>query len=175
MLGVSPLPRLSVVVPTHDTRELTSRCLAALAAVPEPLEVLVVDDASSDGTAEALAVGFPQVAVLRCPTSVGFTRAANLGLARARGEIVLLLNSDTEVEPAGVGELLAAFDADPRLGAAEASSTTRMRARSGAAGASRVCSGWRRWRAVCRAPWRVCRLIGGGSRWAPAPTGESIG
>ena len=118
MLGVSVLPRLSVVVPTHDTRELTSRCLAALAAVPEPLEVLVVDDASSDGTGEALAAGFPQVAVLRCPTRVGFTRAANIGLAQARGEIVLLLNSDTEVAPAGVRELLAAFDADPRLGAA---------------------------------------------------------
>ncbi|HVF58842.1 MAG TPA: glycosyltransferase family 2 protein [Thermoanaerobaculia bacterium] len=109
---------MSVVVPTHDTRELTLRCVTALQGSREPLEVLVVDDASSDGTGDALAARFPHVAVLRCPARTGFTRAANSGLARAQGEIVLLLNSDTEVEPGALTALLAAFDADHRLGAA---------------------------------------------------------
>src|SRR6185369_3384658 len=50
----------------------------------------------------------------------GFTRAANLGLARASGEILLLLNSDTEVDASGLAALSAAFAAEPRLGAAGA-------------------------------------------------------
>jgi GT2 family glycosyltransferase len=112
-------PALSVVVPTHDTRELTLACLAALARQDVPgLEVVLVDDASSDGTAEAVARLHPAVRVLRLEQTAGFTRAANLGLAASRGEILLLLNSDTEVDPGGLAALLAAFAADPRLGAA---------------------------------------------------------
>jgi len=112
-------PAVSVVVPTHDTRGLTLACLAALARQDLPgLEVVLVDDASSDGTAEAVARLHPGARVLRLERAVGFTRAANRGLAAARGEILLLLNSDTEVDPGGLAALVAAFAADPRLGAA---------------------------------------------------------
>jgi GT2 family glycosyltransferase len=108
--------RLSVVIPTHNTRELTLRCVETLEA--EGTEIVVVDDGGSDGTAEALAAH--DVEVLRQSPAGGFTRAANLGLARARGEILLLLNSDTEVEPGALANLLAAFDRDPELGVAGA-------------------------------------------------------
>jgi GT2 family glycosyltransferase len=109
---------LSVVVPTHDTRELTLRCLAALAAWPRSgIEVLLVDDGSSDGTAEAVALAHPEVAVLRRERAGGFSVAANLGLAAARGEVLLLLNSDTEVDPDGHAALRSAFRSRPRLGA----------------------------------------------------------
>jgi N-acetylglucosaminyl-diphospho-decaprenol L-rhamnosyltransferase len=112
-------PPLSVVVPTHDTRELTLACLAALARQDlSGLEVILVDDASTDGTAEAVAALYPEVRVVPTGGPAGFTRAANLGLRAARGEIALLLNSDTEVDPGGLAALLAAFAADPRLGAA---------------------------------------------------------
>ncbi|MEA2694265.1 MAG: hypothetical protein QOJ16_3652 [Acidobacteriota bacterium] len=112
-------PPLSVVIPTHDTRELTLACLAALARQGFPeLEVILVDDASSDGTAEAVASLHPAVWVLRPDRPAGFTRAANLGLAAARGEVLLLLNSDTEVDPGGLAALLTAFAADPGLGVA---------------------------------------------------------
>jgi GT2 family glycosyltransferase len=117
---------LSVVIPTRDTRELTLACLDSLVRAAAPgglgaaLEVVVVDDASRDGTAEAIAERHPAVQVLRCESSVGFAQAANLGLARARGEVLLLLNSDTEVEPGGISALLAAMAADARLGAAGA-------------------------------------------------------
>lgn len=114
-------PSLSVVVPTHDTRDLTLACLRALDASGVPdLQVIVVDDASHDGTGEAIAAAHPGVEVVRCDPGAGFTRAANLGLARARGEILLLLNSDTEVEPGAFVPLLEAFHRDPRLGAAGA-------------------------------------------------------
>jgi GT2 family glycosyltransferase len=112
--------RLSVVIPTHNTRDITLRCVETLEAEGPGVEIVVVDDASSDGTAEALAAGHPEVQVLRLSPAGGFTRAANLGLAQARGEILLLLNSDTEVTPGAFGPLLAAFDGDPELGVAGA-------------------------------------------------------
>ena len=118
---MDPPPALSVVVPTHDTRELTLRCLAALdAADPPPLEVIVVDDGSVDGTAEAVAASYPAVRMLRHAGVRGFTAAANAGLAAARGDALLLLNSDTEVSPGAPGALARALAADPGLGIAGA-------------------------------------------------------
>lgn len=118
--GAAPL--LSVIVPTHDTRELTTRCFAALAATRVPsCELLLVDDASSDGTAEAIARLHPDVRVLRLTDGPhGFTAAANAGLEAARGEILWLLNSDTEVEPGAAAALVAAFAARPWVGVAGA-------------------------------------------------------
>jgi GT2 family glycosyltransferase len=115
---------LSVVVPTHDTRELTLRCVETLVAAGVPdLQIVVVDDGSTDGTAEALAAAYSNrdgFEVLRLSPPGGFTRAANRGLERARGDVLLLLNSDTEVAPGAFAPLLAAFAAASRLGAAGA-------------------------------------------------------
>jgi len=110
-----------VVVPTHDTRELTLRCLETVEAEGTAgLDVVVVDDGSSDGTAGALAAAHPRVRVVRLSPAQGFTRAANRGLAEAGGGVLLLLNSDTEVAPGAFAPLLVAFERDPRLGAAGA-------------------------------------------------------
>jgi N-acetylglucosaminyl-diphospho-decaprenol L-rhamnosyltransferase len=119
-MSLSPV-RLSIVIPTHDTRELTRRCIETLEREGTAgLQIVVVDDGSSDGTFEVLSAAHPRVEMLRLAQAAGFTRAANLGLARARGDLLLLLNSDTEVEPGALAPLLAAFDRDPRLGAAGA-------------------------------------------------------
>jgi N-acetylglucosaminyl-diphospho-decaprenol L-rhamnosyltransferase len=109
------------VVPTHDTREITLRCLASL----EPwaiggAEIVLVDDGSRDGTSEAVHERFPAVLVLRSAGARGFTAAANEGLRAAQGDLLLLLNSDTEVEATTLPRLFEAFAADPRLGAAGA-------------------------------------------------------
>src|ERR1700681_1816854 len=113
----SSRPRLSIVIPTHDTRELTLACLASLFRSPVAgMEVIVVDDASRDGTAEAVRERFPEATVLRRETAERFTRAANLGLAQAGGEILLLLNSDTEVEAGGLAALPAVFERERELG-----------------------------------------------------------
>jgi len=114
------LLNLSIVIPTRDTRELTLRCLESIARADPEAEVVLVDDAGTDGTAEDAAGRFPGMVHIRTSEPVGFTRAANLGLARAGGEILLLLNSDTEVDGPGLAALAAAFAADPRLGAAGA-------------------------------------------------------
>jgi GT2 family glycosyltransferase len=113
--------RLSIVIPTRDTRELTLRCLESAAPlIAQGAELVVVDDASRDGTAEAVRERFPEARVLVNGEQRRFGASANRGLAEARGEILLLLNSDTEVDPATVTAALAAFDGEPRLGAAGA-------------------------------------------------------
>lgn len=113
-------PTLSVIVPTRDTRELTLRCLASLARAAPEAEVVLVDDGGSDGTAEAAAAAHPRLRLLRLAEPAGFTHAANRGLAAACGELLLLLNSDTEVDAAGLAAVRAGFAASPRLGAAGA-------------------------------------------------------
>ena len=82
--------------------------------------VIVVDDGSTDGTTDALRAAYPDVEVVRLTTSAGFTRAVNQGWAMAASEIVLLLNSDTEVAPDALARVREAFERDPRLGIAGA-------------------------------------------------------
>jgi GT2 family glycosyltransferase len=96
---------LSVVIPTYNTAAMTLRCVRAV----EADEIIVVDDGSTDGTAALLAPA------IRLPTNSGFAAAANRGVAAARGDIILLLNSDAVVQPGALRALVAAFD-DPRLG-----------------------------------------------------------
>lgn len=116
-----PAHRLSLVVPTRDTRDLTLRCLESAAPlIAEGAEVVVVDDGSRDGTAEAVRARFPAARVLVNAEPRRFGGSANRGLGEARGEILLLLNSDTEVDPRTVPVAIAAFDREPRLGAAGA-------------------------------------------------------
>ena len=109
------------MVPTHDTLELTLRCLGCLLPwVEDGAEVILVDDGSRDGTADAVQARFPAVRILRSAQARGFTAAANEGLAAAGGQLLLLLNSDTEVRSETLGHLFAAFASDPKLGAAGA-------------------------------------------------------
>jgi len=110
---------LSVIVPTHDTRELTLRCLGSLRkAIASGVEVVLVDDGSRDDTAGAVRASFPAVVVLRHESAQGFTASANDGLGCARGDVLLLLNSDTEADEHALLRLVDAFAADPRLGVA---------------------------------------------------------
>jgi GT2 family glycosyltransferase len=111
--------RLSVVIPTHETRDLVVRCLQSLDE-DDRLEVIVVDDASTDQTSECITRGFGRVRLIRHESAQGFTASVNEGLAIARGDLLLLLNSDTEVRPRAFDAVLAAFQADARLGIAGA-------------------------------------------------------
>ena len=114
---------VSVVVPTLDTREMTTRCVeAALGSKLPPgvaLEVVVVDDGSRDGTAEALA-GRGGVEVVRNEAPTGYSRAVNRGVSRTRGDVLVLLNSDALLDEGSLVAVAEAFAEDARLGVAGA-------------------------------------------------------
>ncbi len=117
-------PRLSVVIPTQDTRDLTLAALAALdGQTRAPNEVILVDDAGADGTREAVAAAFPRVRSLRLAPAVGYSRAVNAGAGATSGDLLWLLNSDTVAAPDAIQRLIAAFAADPSLGVAGAALT----------------------------------------------------
>jgi hypothetical protein len=77
-----------------------------------------VDNASSDGTADAVRVRWPHVTVIDAGSNLGFARATNVGIRRSSGELVLLLNPDTVVGPGAVARLVAALEDDPQAAAA---------------------------------------------------------
>lgn len=105
---------VSVVIVSYNTRQLLLECLGA---IEDHHEVIVVDNASSDGSADAVAQTYPRATVIRNPKNVGFGSANNQGLAIAKHEQVLLLNSDARPEPGAIDELAAALD-DPEVVAA---------------------------------------------------------
>ena len=121
-MPVTSSASLSVIVPTRDTSDLTMRCLAAVVRAADGLrcELVLVDDGSCDGTSDRVRASFPDVRLLRHDAALGFTAAANTGLRAASGSILLLLNSDTEVQLDGLGALMDAFERDPQLGIAGA-------------------------------------------------------
>lgn len=83
---------------------------------PIDIEILVVDNASSDGSAELVAEAFPQVRLYRSPTNLGFPGGNNAGYRISRGRYFLLLNSDTVVPPGALEELVRFADENPRAG-----------------------------------------------------------
>lgn len=115
-------PRVRVVVLNYNGGELTWRCLERLAAIDYPrheLEVVLVDNASSDGLAERVRRARPEVRIITSPKNVGFAGGCNLGMRDLGGvEYVALLNPDTEVETGWLGPLVSALDREPGLGAA---------------------------------------------------------
>ncbi len=90
----------SIIIPTFNTKDLTLRSIECLLQNPPKMnfEIIVVDNASSDGTLEAIRKRFREVVVIRNDRNLGFSRACNRGAAEASGRFLLFLNSDTEVQ-----------------------------------------------------------------------------
>lgn len=111
-------PRASVVIPTWNGARFMPPCLDALRAQTcRDFEVIVVDNGSTDGTAGILA-GYPEVRVTSLAKNGGFAVGVNTGIRAARGETIVLLNNDTEVDPGWLAALLAGLDAAPEAGMA---------------------------------------------------------
>jgi hypothetical protein len=113
---------LSVLIVTYNNAPLIDDLLAGLAAQLATLdaEVVLVDNASHDGTADAVAARHPGVRLLRSATNLGFAAANNLAAAQARGRVLLLLNPDALPEPGTVARGLALAEAHPDVGLAGA-------------------------------------------------------
>ncbi|HEV2033193.1 MAG TPA: glycosyltransferase [Candidatus Dormibacteraeota bacterium] len=97
---------VSALIVSHDNKPQLLQCLRALYSTADvPVEAVVVDNASNDGSAAAVTDEFPQVTVLRESENLGYGRAANKGFERVRGRFVLLLTPDVTMEPQAVGRL----------------------------------------------------------------------
>jgi N-acetylglucosaminyl-diphospho-decaprenol L-rhamnosyltransferase len=112
----------SIVVLSYNTRDLTLEVLArfALDAQVEGWQVILVDNGSTDGTADAVHRDFPSVEVIQSDTNRGYAAGNNLGLTHTTGHIVILLNSDVLVGMDQLRALVAYMDDHPEVGAASA-------------------------------------------------------
>lgn len=108
-------PVVSAILVSYNTREMTLRCLRQLFAGlgPAPAEVWVVDNASQDGSADAVAAEFPQVRLLRSELNLGFGAANNRAMELAGGKYLLLLNTDAFPEQGAVPHLIRLLDERP--------------------------------------------------------------
>jgi len=107
--------RATVVIPTLNALELLCEALERLETQTVPHDVVVVDNASTDGTAAAVAERFPRVRVVSLPENLGFGRAVNRGVAVVDTEVVVLVNNDVLCEPEFLERLLEPF-ADETVG-----------------------------------------------------------
>jgi GT2 family glycosyltransferase len=106
---------LSIIIPTHQRTDLLRACLHAVTRrAPAQTQIIVVDDASPGATASAVATSFG-VRTIRLERQRGFAVAANTGIRASSGDIVEMLNDDTEVQPGWADAVLPWF-ADPAIG-----------------------------------------------------------
>ncbi len=99
---------LAILIVSHDTRADLERCLQSLRHAPPQLscEIAVIDNASRDGSIEAIRSHSPEVRVIALDSNAGFARASNIGFRETESELVLLLNSDTIVSAGAIDELV---------------------------------------------------------------------
>ncbi|MEM7731333.1 MAG: glycosyltransferase family 2 protein [Pseudomonadota bacterium] len=110
-------PEITVIMVSYKTRDLTLRALETLhATTKSAFNTILFDNASDDGTAEAVAAKFPDVDVIASPKNLGFAKANNLAVQRADTEWLLLLNPDTECHAGAVDNLLAFSKSHPEAG-----------------------------------------------------------
>ncbi len=113
-MSVNPL--VSIVIVSYNTREVLEACIRSVQkTVAVSHEVIVLDNASPDGSANMVEVEFPKVRLVRCKENIGFSPANNLGMEMAFGKYVLLLNPDTLVQAGSVEQWIEAHE---RVGAA---------------------------------------------------------
>ncbi|HWX88158.1 MAG TPA: glycosyltransferase family 2 protein [Solirubrobacteraceae bacterium] len=116
---MTDLVDLAIVVVSTNEAHWLERCLSTVLehAGDATLDVIVVDNSSTDGTRELVESRFPWARVVTSPNR-GFAYGNNRGIEHARGRYVLLLNPDTEIAQGSFGELIALLDAEPAIGLA---------------------------------------------------------
>lgn len=115
--GSAPDPVVSIIVVSYNTREMTLEALrSAVAETTIPFELIVVDNASTDGSAEAIAAEFPGIRLIASRENHGFAKANNLAAREARAPYLLLLNPDTVTLDHAIDRLVAFARRTPEAG-----------------------------------------------------------
>ena len=112
--------RLSVCIVNWNTRDFLRECLTSLLHFPpvnDEMEIIVVDNASADGSAEMVAAEFPDVLLIAFPANLGYAEGNNLALKRAGGDALLLLNPDVVVHPESLARAAEFAASHPKFGA----------------------------------------------------------
>ena len=109
-------PPIDVVIPVRDRWDLTERCLRRLREQTTAHQVIVVDNASTDGTPEQTRKSFPEVRLVETGDNLGFSTACNRGVAAGNGEVIVLLNNDVECRPDFLERLVHPLQDNERLG-----------------------------------------------------------
>jgi len=108
---------VSVVIPNWNGKRFLAGCLDSLAAQSYPrIEVIVVDNGSTDGSVELLSGSYPQVRLCRFEVNTGFSVAVNRGIRESAGEFVALMNNDTVADPGWLSEMVEAMREHPEIG-----------------------------------------------------------
>jgi GT2 family glycosyltransferase len=109
---------LSIIIVNYNTKDMLQQCLFALYYGPRsiPFETILVDNGSRDGSTSMVRKDFPEVHIIENKENVGFASANNLGLGIARGDYILLLNSDTRVIGDALVKLVSFLDHHPNVG-----------------------------------------------------------
>jgi hypothetical protein len=110
-------PKVSVVIPTYNLKDILLECLASVFAQDYPnFEVIVVDNASVDGTSAAVREKFPQAKLVRNPKNLGVTGGGNTGFKYATGDYVWMVDHDNIIEPNALLEMVKLAESDPQIG-----------------------------------------------------------
>ncbi len=111
-------PQISVIIVSFNTCNLLRDCLKTLIKESGTInyEIIVIDNASKDGSAIMVAAEFPDVKLICSSENLGFAAANNIGFAKAQGEYIILLNSDAFLRPYALERALAYMQANPKIG-----------------------------------------------------------
>ena len=152
----SDAPRASVVIVTYNSAEMLPSCLESLGDAQSPgIEVIVVDNASSDQTSSRVRAGYPYVQIIQNEVNLGFAKAVNIGAAAARGKYIVLLNPDATLSPGVLTSLMEEADQSETIGViAPLLSDPAGRLRIGSAGRDPTT-----WRMFCHY-FGVSRVLG---------------
>lgn len=110
---------ISVIIPNWNGKHFLSGCLdSLLKQTYEPIETIVVDNGSHDGSAEFIEKQYPSVRLIKFPHNTGFSVAVNAGIRAARGDYIALLNNDTIVDANWLKEMVRPLQEDKEIGSA---------------------------------------------------------
>lgn len=114
-----PAPLVSIISINYNQAQVTCAMVASLLRMTYPrIEIIVVDNASPAGDADLITQQFPQVQLIKSAENLGFAGGNNLGIAAAKGEYLLFLNNDTEVDPDFIEPLIQTFQQNSTAGIA---------------------------------------------------------